>query len=82
MAKSKKWIQAKKAEASRTKNLGQLETFFISKAKKIFIKLKQAFIKAPILNYFGSEYHIQIEIDIFGYAISRIFGYLTSDNSS
>ncbi len=33
MAKSKKWIWAKKAEASRDKNLGQLEIFFTSEAR-------------------------------------------------
>ena len=40
MAKSKKWIQAKKAEASRAKNLGQLRMFLTANAKKAFIKLR------------------------------------------
>ncbi len=41
MAKSKKWIQAKKVEASRAKNLGiQSKIFFTFGAKKTFTKLR------------------------------------------
>ncbi len=79
MAKSKKRIQAKKAEASKTKNLDiQSGLFFISGAKKIFTKLKQAFIKASILNYFDLEHYIQIETDISNYVIDGIYNQLTS----
>ncbi len=39
------------------------------------------FIKAPILNHFDPERHIQIETDTSGYAISEIISQLTSDNS-
>ena len=56
--KSKKWILTKKTKASRTKNLGQLGTFFIADLRKTFTKLKQVFIEAPILNYFDPERHI------------------------
>ena len=78
--KSKKWICAKKAEASRAKNLGQSNMFFIANARKTFIKLRSAFVEASILNHFNSERHIQIETDASGYAISRIFSQLTLDN--
>ena len=42
MVKSKKWIQTKKTKVFKAKNLGlgQLETFFISKARKNFTKLR------------------------------------------
>ena len=59
MAKSKKWIQAKKAKVSRAKNLSiQLGLFLTFKAKKAFTKLRQAFVEAPILNHFDLEHHI------------------------
>ena len=44
------------------------------------IKLKQAFVKALILNHIDLERYIQIETDVLGYAIGRIFTQLTSDN--
>lgn len=42
MAKFKKWIQAKKVEASRAKNLGldQSGSFLTSEARKTFTKLR------------------------------------------
>ncbi len=60
MAKSKKWIRIKKAKVSRAKNLGlgQLKSFFTSGARKAFIKLKQVFVEAPILNSFNPECYI------------------------
>ncbi len=39
-AKSKKWIRAKKAEASRAKNLGQSGSFLTTDAKRAFTKLR------------------------------------------
>ncbi len=81
-AKSKKWIQAEKLEASRAKNLSsQSGSFLTSEAKKTFTKLRQAFVEAPILNHFNPERYIQIETDISGYAIGGIFNQLTSDDS-
>ena len=80
MAKSKKWIRAKKAEASRAKNLSQSETFLTTNTRRTFIKLRQAFIEAPILNHFDFEYYIQNETDTLGYVIGRIFSQLTSND--
>ncbi len=80
MAKSKKWIHAKKAEASRAKNLGQLGSFLTADARKAFTKLRQAFLKAPILNHFDQERHIRIETDASDYAIGGVFSQLNSDD--
>ena len=70
----------KKTEAFRAKNLGQSGTFLTANAKKAFIKLKQAFVETPILNYFDPERHIQIETVALGYAIGGIFSQLTSND--
>ena len=73
---------SQKIEISRAKNLNsQLRAFFTYGARQAFIKLKQAFIEALILNHFNPEYYIQIETDTSSYAISEIFSQLTSDNS-
>ncbi len=80
MAKSKKWIRAKKAEASRAKNLDQSWMILTSKARQAFTKLRQEFIEAPILNHFDLERHIQIKTDVSGYAIGGILNQLTSDD--
>ena len=47
-------------EVFRAKNLGlgQLRMFLISEIRKIFIKLRQAFVETPIPNYFNLEGHI------------------------
>ncbi len=81
MAKSKKWICAKKAEASRAKNLGQSGLFFTTDAKRAFTELRQAFLEATILNHFDSECYIRIETDASGYAIVGVLSQLTSDDS-
>ena len=72
MAKSKRWIRAKKTEASRAKNLDQSGIFLAADARKTFTKFRQAFIEALILNHFDSERHIRIETDALSYAIGRI----------
>ncbi len=80
-AKSKKWIQAEKSEASRAKNLSsQSGSFFPLKARKTFTELRQAFVEALILNHFDPEYYFRIKMDAFGYAIGKILSELTSDN--
>ncbi len=42
--------------------------------------MRQAFLEAPILNYFDPERHIQIETDALGYAIGGVLRQLTSDD--
>ena len=54
--------------------------FLISKIKKVFIKLRQVFIEAPILNHSDLQRYIQIEKDTFGYAICEILNKLTLDD--
>ncbi len=81
MAKSKKWIRAKIAEASRAKNLGQSRTFLTTDVRKAFTKLRQAFVEALISNHFNPKRHIRIETDALGYAIGGILSQLTLDDS-
>ncbi len=69
----KKWIQAKKAKASKPKNLSQKKTFFTFRARQAFIKLRQVFGKVSILNHFDLKHHICIETDVSRYAIDEIF---------
>ena len=54
--------------------------FLIPGAKLAFTKLKQAFLKAPILHHFDPERHIQIETDASGYAIGGVLSQLTLDD--
>ncbi len=82
MVKFKKWILAKKSKASRAKKLSsQSGSFLTPKAKKAFTKLRQALVKALILNHFNPERHILVETDASGYAIGRSLSQLTLDNS-
>ena len=54
--------------------------FFTSGARKAFIELRQAFIKALILHHFDSECHIRVQTDACGYAIGGVLSQLTSDD--
>lgn len=56
--------------------------FFILEIRLTFMKLRLAFIKAPILNHFNTKYNIQIKTDVLSYIISGIWNYLTSNNSA
>ena len=47
--------------------------FLIFNAKKTFNYLRQAFIKAPIFQYFNLESYIWIETNISNYVIGKIF---------
>lgn len=46
--------------------------FLTLEAKLVFLQLKHAFTKAPILYYFDSKRYIRIEINAFGYVIGSI----------
>ena len=46
--------------------------FLTPGAKKAFTKLRQAFIKAPILHHFDPEHHIRVKTDASGYTIGEI----------
>ena len=54
-------------------------TFLTPGAKEAFNRLKQAFIEAPILQYFDSEGYIQIETDASGYTIGEVLSQLSFD---
>lgn len=46
----------------------------------MFTKFRQVFFKALIFHHFDLEYHIWIEIDIFGYIIDGVLYQLTSND--
>ena len=79
-------VKKKVRNLSKSKNLSKSEKmvrcsdFLTLGAKLTFTKLRQAFLKAPILHHINSEHHIQIETDASGYAIGGVFNQLTSDN--
>ena len=78
-------VGKKVQKSSMSKNLSKSKKtvaldFLTPRAKLAFIKLKQAFIKAPILQHFIREHYIQIETDISGYAIGGVLSQLTSDD--
>ena len=56
-------------------NIGAIKKpiFLTFNTKKVFNYLRQAFIKASILQHFDSKYYIQIQIDTSGYAIDGVF---------
>ena len=56
-----------------------VSNYLTPNAKKAFDQLRQAFTKAPILQYFNSEQYIQVETDASGYAISGVLSQLTND---
>ena len=56
--------------------------FLTPNAKKAFNHLRLAFIKAPILRYFDSKNHIQIETDASCYAIGGVFSQLNLDSDA
>lgn len=62
---------SQKLKVFKTKNLGQLRLFFISRARQAFIKLRQVFIKVLIPNYFDLKHHIHITIDFSHYVINE-----------
>ena len=55
-------------------------SFLTFRARMAFAKLRQAFIKAPILHHFDLERYIRVETDMSGYAIGGVFSQLTLDN--
>ena len=64
MSKSKNLFKSKKMVES---------DFLTLRARLAFIKLRQAFVKAPIFQRFDLKCHIRIEMDKSSYAIGRVF---------
>ena len=66
-------VEKKVQNLSKSKKTVRSSDFLTSKAKLAFIKLRQAFIKAPILHHFNLERYIRIETDVSDYAIGGVF---------
>ena len=74
-------VGKKVQKRSKSKNLSKTTSdFFIFGAKLTFTKLRQTFLKAPILYYFNPKCHIRIKKYVLGYAIDRILSPLISDD--
>ena len=75
-------IWKKDQKTSKSKNLFKSQNLFKSKkteldfftfrARMVFTKLRQMFVRAVIFHHFDLEYHIRVEMDVSGYAISEI----------
>ena len=63
-----------------SKNLNRATGYLTPKARLPFTKLRKAFIKAQIFQYFDPEYHIWIKINGSSYAIGRVISQLSLDN--
>ena len=72
---------SKSKNSSKSKKMVRYSDFLTTGAKLAFTKLRQAFLKAPILYHFDPECHIRIEMDASGYAIGGFLIHLTSDDS-
>ena len=66
---------------SKSKKTVRSSDFLTPGAKITFTKLRQTFLKAPILYHFDLKRHIRIETDVSGYAIGGVLSQLTSDDS-
>ena len=55
--------------------------FLTPDTKKAFNHLRQAFIKAPILQHFNLESRIRIKTDASNYAIDRMLSQLNPDSN-
>ena len=68
---------------SKSRNLSKKivrSDFLTFGARLAFTKLRQIFVKIPILQYFDLERHIRVETDVSGYAIGEVFSQLILDN--
>ena len=78
--KSKKLLKSSNSPKFNAKE--NEPSFLTPKARAIFIRLRLAFTKAPILYHFNLEFYIWIETDALGYAISDVLSQLTSETRS
>ena len=79
LSKSKKSKNAKSGIQTHIGATGE-PTFLTSDTREAFNQLKQAFTKAPILQHFDPECHIQIKTNVSGYTIEGVLSQLTSDH--
>lgn len=81
MVKCKNSVRSNYDFSFKFKNVGTFNRsdFFTTEARLVFIKLRQAFIEAPIFCYFDPECHIWIRTDVSGYTIGGVSCQLASD---
>ena len=77
-----KFKKSKNVKSRIQKRLGAMgEPIFLTlDAREVFNKLRQVFIKAPILQHFDPECHIRIKTDALGYAIGKVLSQLILDH--
>ena len=71
---------SKSKKLSKSKKMIRSLYFLTPEARLAFTKLRQVFVKAPILYHFDLEYNIRIETNISGYAIGEVSSQLILDN--
>ena len=64
--------QDKMVKRSPSKNSNKAMGYLTPNARQVFTQLRQTFTKAPILQHFDLECHIQIETDPSGYAVEGV----------
>ena len=62
-------FEKKVQKSSKSKKTVRSTDFFTLGAKLAFTKLRQVFIKVPILYHFDPKRYISVETDVSGYAI-------------
>ena len=81
MTKSKILVKFKNRDfLPNSRNIEARLDFLIPEARLAFIKLKQVFIKAPILHYFYPKCYIRTETDVSRYTIGEILSQLSSND--
>ena len=80
LSKSKR-LKNTKSEIPTYINFGAMREpiFLTPSARKTFNRLRQAFIKAPILQHFDLECYIQIKTNASGYTISEVVSQLSTN---
>ena len=68
----------KSKNLSKSKRLSKFKktvrlNFLTPRARLVFTKLRQAFIKAMSLQYFDLKRHIRVGTDTSGYSFDRVF---------
>ena len=84
--KSQKLSKSRKnsSNSENSSNFDAIESgpsFLIPKARSAFNRLRLAFTKAPILQYFDPEYYIRIKTNTSGYVIGGVLSQLASGTS-
>ena len=76
--KSKILVKSKNHDFPKSRSEEAGTGFLIPKARLAFTQLRQAFVKAPILQHCDSKSHIRIDTDALSYAIGGVLSQLSS----